>query len=302
MANRSVRVSIILMAVIAAASSQPAGGQSSGGSSTGAGTLVVTAPSKDGLIVAADSKMDFGNDVICDFHHKISEPNRPDRTVVAVAGASLNMPGPPAGVVLDCAYLRQAPRHFDINALAKSYLETSEVNVATMKMDQLAALCIETIAAFQKARGNDIRSFWGNRMFRVILANYEPAARRSTVKSFSLRLRANGEPFVSEHETQVTGPASPRIITATGETEFLQKQVMNGPGKQFLTNAYREWGKKTTIADIDHSLALNAAVDMIEAAAKTSNLPRSDIVIGGPVDAVLLGNQPRPQRLRWKTP
>jgi hypothetical protein len=74
MANRSVRVSIILMAVIAAASSQPAGGQSSGGSSTGAGTLVVTAPSKDGLIVAADSKMDFGNDVICDFHTRSASP------------------------------------------------------------------------------------------------------------------------------------------------------------------------------------------------------------------------------------
>jgi hypothetical protein len=302
MAIRSVRVSIILLAMVATASSSQSIAQSSGGSSTGGGTLVVTAPSKDGLIVAADSKMDFGNDVICDFHHKISEPNRPDRTVVAVVGASLNMPAPPARGVLDCAYLRQAPRYFDINALAKNYLETSGVNVATMKTEQLAALCIETIAAFQKARGNDIRSFWGNRMFRVILASYEPAERRSTVKSFSLSLRANGEPFVSEHETQVTGPASPRSMTATGETEFLQKQVMNGPGKQFLTNAYREWGKKTTIADIGHSLALNAVVDMIEAAGKTADLLRANLALGGPVDAVLLGDQPRPQRLRWKTP
>jgi hypothetical protein len=41
---------------------------------------------------------------------------------------------------------------------------------------------------------------------------------------------------------------------------------------------------------------------MIEAAAKTAKLLRAKVALGGPVDAVLLGDQPRPQRLRWKTP
>ena len=69
-----------------------------------------------------------------------------------------------------------------------------------------------------------------------------------------------------------------------------------------MGRAWKEWTTKATIADIDRSLALNAAVDMIETAAKTAKLLRAKVAFGGPVDAVLLGDQPRPQRLRWKTP
>jgi hypothetical protein len=64
---------------------------------------------------------------------------------------------------------------------------------------------------------------------------------------------------------------------------------LNGPGRKFLGNGFKEWATKARIADIDRSVALNAAVDMIEAAAKTANLLRADVALGGPVDAVLLG-------------
>jgi hypothetical protein len=302
MAKHTLRASIILLAIVATASLSQSIAQSSGGSSSVAGTLVVAAPSRDGLIVAADTRARIGDSVVCDSYHKISEPARPDRTVVAVVGAGIQVPPPPAEMTDPCAYIRQAPRHFDINALVKTFLETSGANVATMGIEELAASCVETIVAFQRTRGDDIRRFWGDLMFGVMLATYVPAERTSIVKWFSVRLSPTGEPFVSEKETSLLRPTSQRMVIRFGESEFFQKQVFNGPGRQFLGRGWKEWRTKARIADIDRSLALAAAVDMIEAAAKTAKMQRSDPLIGGSVDAVLLGDQPRPQRLRWTTP
>ena len=266
------------------------------------GSLEVVTPSKDGLIVAADSRVQIGAGGFCDSYHKIVEPSRPDRTVLVVAGAAMQIAMPPPDVSDPCVYLRQAPRYFDIRELARNYLERSGASVATMEIDKLAALCVETIATFQQTRGDDIRGFWGKLMVAVILASYEPAGRKSTVKVFGVRLRANGEPFVSDKESHVVGPSNRPTMLVFGEYQFLQKQVMNGPGRQFLRGGLKEWQKKTRTADIDRSLALKAAVDVIEAASKTVDVLRHEATIGGPVAAVLLGDQPRPQRLRWPAP
>jgi hypothetical protein len=300
MANRSVVLALVVLALLAAPP-QPGVGQPLGKPSPVSGTLVVAAPSKDGLIVAADSRARMDG-VFCDSYHKITEPARPDRTVFAVIGRSMYLEPSPSGLADPCVYLRQAARLYDIDALVKTYLETSEANVATMGIEELAARCIETIAAVQKTHGDHMRGFWGTRMFAVILASYAPAERTSTVKRFSLLLSPTGEPFVSEKETEVIGPASRRVVMRFGESEFYQKQVVDGPGRQFLTGRFKEWATKARVADIDHSVALNAAVDMIEAASKTAALLRANLALGGPVDAVLLGDQPRPQRLRWKGP
>jgi hypothetical protein len=301
MANRSLGLPMLLLALLAAAPPQPGAGQSSGRSSLVAGTLVVVAPSRDGLIVAADSRARMDG-AVCDSYHKITEPDRPDRTVFVVLGRSIYLEPPPSGLPEPCTYLRQAPRLYDINVLVKTYLETSGANVATMGTEQLAARCIEAIAAMQKTHGDYIRAFWDTRMFTVILATYAPAERTSTVKWFSLLLSPTGEPFVSEKETEVFGPTNRGMVLRFGQSEFFQKQVLNGPGRQFLGRAWKEWTTKARIADIDRSVALNAAVEMIEATAKTAKLLRADVDIGGPIDAVLLGDQARPQRLRWKGP
>jgi hypothetical protein len=114
MANRSLGLPMLLLALLAAAPPQPGAGQSSGRSSLVAGTLVVVAPSRDGLIVAADSRARIDG-AVCDSYHKITEPDRPDRTVFVVLGRSIYLEPPPSGLPEPCTYLRQAPRLYDIN-------------------------------------------------------------------------------------------------------------------------------------------------------------------------------------------
>ena len=185
---------------------------------------------------------------------------------------------PPSGLPDPCTYLRQAPRIYDIDALVKTYLETSGANVATAGTEELAARCIEAIVAVQKTHGDYIRAFWGTRMFAVILATYAPAERTSIRQMVQCPPQPNRR-AVREREGDRGGSARPAGASAMrfGESEFFQKQVLNGPGRQFLGRAWKEWTTKARIADIDRSLALNAAVDMIEAAAKTANLLRADV-------------------------
>src|SRR5947207_10227233 len=67
------------------------------------GTLVVATPSRDGLMVAADTRARLGPDV-CDSHYKIVEPSRPDRTVFAVVGRSMHIEGPPPAMPDPCTH------------------------------------------------------------------------------------------------------------------------------------------------------------------------------------------------------
>ncbi len=267
------------------------------------GTLVLAVPSNEGLVIATDSRMRVAPGVFCDNQYKIIEPDRPDRSVIAVAGAGINVPGPGPDVRDLCAYSMRARRNYDIGALARDYVEARDANIATIQLDELAALCVETIVKFQMTHGLEpLKAFWDKRLFNVVLASYDPGARRSFVKRIGLNLEPGGRPFIDRRDSHNFSQESDGQLVAFGEAEFLNKNVVNGVGQQFLRGAFAEWQKQKTIAEINRSLALNAATDLIEAASKTADLMRYDGGIGGPVDAVLLGEQRRPLRLRWKAP
>jgi hypothetical protein len=57
----------------------------------------------------------------------------------------------------------------------------------------------------------------------------------------------------------------------------------------------------TTIENAEPGPAADFAVDIIEAASRTTSIVPSDTGIGGPVDVILIGDDPKPQRLHWKS-
>jgi hypothetical protein len=54
------------------------------------------------------------------------------------------------------------------------------------------------------------------------------------------------------------------------------------------------------IADVDVKVAADFASDLIEAASRISQFVPARTGIGGPVDILLIGEEPRPVRLQWK--
>jgi hypothetical protein len=58
----------------------------------------------------------------------------------------------------------------------------------------------------------------------------------------------------------------------------------------------------STVERADPVLAADFAVDLIEAASKTTAVIPAATGIGGPIDVLLVGDAPRPVRLHWKYP
>ena len=71
--------------------------------------------------------------------------------------------------------------------------------------------------------------------------------------------------------------------------------------REFL-RTYRSFvanGRTVHETPVDDAMA--AATNLIEAAARTTDSVAEAPRIGGPIDVVLLGRDPRPLRLRWKS-
>src|ERR1051325_6605561 len=60
------------------------------------GTLIAVAPTRDGIVMAADSRSTLGNRY-CDGTYKLVEASHPQPTVIAVAGVGIIFLKPPPG-------------------------------------------------------------------------------------------------------------------------------------------------------------------------------------------------------------
>jgi len=84
---------------------------------------------------------------------------------------------------------------------------------------------------------------------------------------------------------------------------YLNQYVFRGVGRAFLSReAIRFLTEQRSAAEISRQEAVAVAIDIIEATSKTTALIPAPYGIGGPVDVVLLGDEARPEKLRWKTP
>lgn len=72
------------------------------------GTLVIMVPSKEGLIIAADSRISAGK-AFCDGNYKIVHLNKPARSIATVTGNGLFVANPGPEVKDLCEYVKRAP-------------------------------------------------------------------------------------------------------------------------------------------------------------------------------------------------
>src|SRR5262245_5128804 len=273
------------------------------GNGLGRGTLVAIIPSASGLIVAADSRITFhfnGTNLYCDNIFKITEPAKPDRTLVTITGSNTNWHFtnvPPSKV---CEFIAENPAQFDANSIVKSAIENNPA-LATVQVGNLPELVVKDVNSFLDIRPGAYDARKGKQMFRVAISTYEPSEMASTIVSFSLDLSLTGEVTSSTIETQRFEQNSQATVQLFGESGFLVNQVLNGPGKQFLDARYGRFQQiKGAIRDVPAEIAADFASNLIEAAARTTLIVPVEAGIGGPVDIALIGSEPRPKRIRWK--
>jgi hypothetical protein len=251
-------------------------------------------PVKDGLVVAADSRASFSGQY-CDHQFKILEPEHLARTIVATAGLLEVQSGRLTPSSNLCEYMSASRRVLDVQAVVLDSLERSGAKTGLdVDIYALASRCTEAVrdAKLHGTWLNDRRQI----LFGIVIATYED--RVAEARGFTIAIDEHLAPVIrTTLELEATEDEQGRIW-AFGDTETYNRAVQQ---KQYLSDATRQFviarkpAKDTTVQE-----AAAAAVDLINAAARVSAITRPPGNIGGPIDVVLLGAEPRPRRLQWK--
>lgn len=263
-------------------------------------TLAAIAPARDGLVIAADSRLTFMG-AHCDGAFKVLLPARPARTVAIVTGDSFFVAPPPPRTHDLCRYLATAPRLLDIGAVVTQTLERGSGSAAQISVNALAQACVDAVERFQASHPQALREYAGKEIFSVTVAGYDPASATSTLRNFVVRGLANTGTLQirADRLTTVTiTPASARGIWIYGESDWVNRNVYAGAGRRFLSSAaLRFLSQRATVAATSRAEAVAAARNVIAAAGRTTALLPAPSGIGGTIRVVVLNRGPRPSVL-----
>ena len=266
-------------------------------------TLVVLVPSADGLVVAADSRISMA-DKYCDGQFKIMQLKRPAHTVVMVTGDGVFIPPPSAGEPNLCRYIQSAPRLLDIASIVRKYLQRNVADLSQLSLANLADECVRAAQRFQQSNPDAFQSHLGGEVFSVVIASYNPKSKVSTMRNFVVRLDSATHQLRAGRFAQISvADTDRRGVWAYGETAYLEQSVYAGVGRQFLlgsTLGFIVDNKPVADTPLDQSIA--AAVNVIQAASRSTEIVPAPSGIGGPIGVAVLGRKSRPSLLRWKQP
>ena len=136
------------------------------------GTLISVAPTRDGIVIAGDSRSTLGGQ-FCDDSYKLVEVRSPNPTVVSVPGIGIVFVRPPAGTSDLCAWVKTARRVLDIEAFAKGWLEA---NVEALTSDGILRLGLESLVhvrALVRFSPGAPLAYRGNNFYTIVVASYD---------------------------------------------------------------------------------------------------------------------------------
>jgi hypothetical protein len=259
------------------------------------GTLAIFIPAHSGLVIAADMRQS-PQGVFCDGINKILLPSRPRTAVVVTGNITLqDTSNIPKGELCDFLAKNRAP--IDFGRSAREFLDSTSAPFSELSWSALTDQIYQSIAPYITA-GN-LNLFFGHEIAQIIFAEFEPATQSTKLLSLAVNLDAAGnftlQPVPLTAETTIRGDSfnsqSDRQILPFGEVAYYQQQVLAGVGKQFLSHDYFDLVAKSKVADVDPGLASTAALNLIHAASKATEIMAAPSGIGGGESAVLLGSE-----------
>ncbi|MDX3970652.1 MAG: hypothetical protein QHD01_29230 [Bradyrhizobium sp.] len=259
------------------------------------GTLAIFVPTSTGLVIAADMRQS-PHGVFCDGINKILLPHRPRTAVVVTGNITLQDTSNIPKAEL-CDYLAKNRAPIDFGRSALEFLDSTTAPFAELNWAALTDQIYQSIVPYIKA-GN-LSPFFGTEIAQIIFAEFERDTQSSKLLSLTVNLDSAGnftlQPVRVTAATTIRGDSfnldSDRQILPFGEVPYYQQHVVAGVGKQFLTHDYFDLVAKSKVADVDPGLASAAAVNLISAASKATEIVAAPSGIGGGESAVLLGSE-----------
>jgi len=174
-----------------------------------------------------------------------------------------------------------------------------------LRMEEFASQCVAAVQKFHASSPLAFKPFAGRGLFEPILFGYDPKTRTAVIRDFVVRLSLNPiKPEAGKIVARKLSFESKREMFLFGAPVYFNTQVIGGIGRQFLSQkTLRFIQQETSVGKTDFLEAVTAAMNVIDATSKTTALvpPPGGIGIGGPIDVLLLGNEPRPRRVHWKS-
>jgi hypothetical protein len=261
------------------------------------GTLVVVVPFNHGLVVAADGRQTLFNRIYCDGTAKIIETTRP-RTIAAVTGNGVVVDYPhPVPDEQMCSFIKDAPRIFDIEAVVRRFLDSSSGSLQSLNLEPLMEQCLGEVIKLDRSLPGFLVKFLGTTMFQVVLAGYDAETSTSVIRTFSGRIERDGRFVFQFNEDKTYSPETTADWLTFGEADYFNAHVLGPEGQPFYDKNIFERMKGHRIAEIERDSAIALAEHSIEAAAKTTSIIPAATGIGGPIETLVVGGDPKPERI-----
>jgi hypothetical protein len=248
-------------------------------------TLVLVIPTRDGTVVAADSRGSAPGRFF-DGRKKLHIAGTRPATVFAITGAadfpnSIQHGIPPE----NWSYA------FRSRDAVVSYLAQRENFVLTEeRMHEIADALAMSVGSFL-ARYGKHREFSGRDVSRLVLSQFDAVNGNSLYGSVAITMNVAGKISLSNGRFERYLADGYGWIERVGEGTYLNEIVLNGPGRKFLSEeALSLLSSPYPIQDLDIRVASRIATEAIEAAEHTTRMSRtpSGNGIGGPVMRLIL--------------
>lgn len=269
------------------------------------GTLVVTVPAKNGIIVAADTRTTVPiapyqsslgllgvTQKYCDGQAKIFVAKRRKRTVVFQTGSGLQLPL--FGVLpLDvCEYLRSTPPILDIADVLMQQIDAKPTQVLTRaEVQEIAEHCVSRVAEFARKYEavHPLNGYLDQGMFRAAIVSYDVKRETGLLGSFVIRVDSTGAPVLGEvlWRRILKTDRTFDDLSRFGETEYVDQYAIK-LGQTFL-GPYNALSSRT-VAQTSLSEAVSAALSLITATEETAKSIPPPSGIGGPIDVATITN------------
>lgn len=258
-----------------------------------AGTLIVAAPFRDGLIVAADTCATLGNGQRY-AKHKLLIPTRPRRTVLAILGTGVVYPAPPADTSNILQFLWGTRPFLNLEQVACAAFEAGAEELTPESFRNALAACEVAAAMALRERPELAAQLDNHDFFTLFAANFQSLTGASVIASCRA-LVENRALRIVDPEWCEFAQASAFETRFYGEADYVRQNVLPNLGLRYVGLAAR------TVAEIPQQAAEDAAVNLIELASQIAKENPPACGIAAPVDVVLVAEDNRATPLRWAT-
>ena len=265
------------------------------------GTLILFVPTKDGLVVAADSRSNIamgGNVTVpCDEAEKIAPLKHHKRTVVAVTGTdkSFHSDGQPASSDDPCKYFVSMRPVLDSTQVALSYLDGQTGEITKDVYTALETHFLQKVEAIQAEYPGTLSNNKDGAFASIVLGRYIPNDNLSVVAHFTVRIQPDGRPEISDRAWHEYRIADERRVEAMGESNFVKYYAVGDFGRKLLgaghLERYGSYLNHTAISTATKDQGSDAAVDLIQSGEILSGRVPEGNTIGGPIHVFLLDKE-----------